>query len=70
MYFFGKWKELENILCEITEHSWYAVTDKWEFAQELGNTQDKIHNLHEAQEERRLKCQCFSPSRKGEQSLQ
>lgn len=37
----GKWMELENIiLSEVTQaqnnHMWYAITDNWIFAQNLG----------------------------------
>ena len=33
------------------------------------NTQDTIYRTHEAQEEGRPKCGCFSPSYKGEQNI-
>ena len=41
MKFLGKWMELENIiLSEVTqsqkEHKWYALSDKWILAPNLG----------------------------------
>jgi hypothetical protein len=44
------------------EVTWYALTDKWILAQELGNTQETIHRPHEVQEEGKLKCGLFGSS--------
>jgi len=44
------------------EHTWHVLTDKWIVAPKAQNTQDTIHRPHEAQEEGRPNCGCFSPS--------
>jgi len=66
MKFIDKWMELDNNILErcipITkENTWYALTDKWILAQNLGIPKI-IHRTYEAQEEGRPKCGCISPS--------
>jgi hypothetical protein len=62
MKFLGKWMKLENIILgEVTQsqkntHGMHSQTSP-----KAWNTQDTIHRLHEAQDER-PKYGCFSPS--------
>ena len=64
--FSGKWMELENtILSEVTQsqkntNSVYLLING--ISPEAQNTQDTIQRPHEAQEEKRPKSGCFSPS--------
>ena len=64
--FSGKWMELENtILSEVTQsqkntNSVYLLING--ISSEAQNTQDTIQRPHEAQEEKRPKSGCFSPS--------
>ena len=45
MKFLGKWMELKNIILrEVTKkHTWYALTDKWIWAQKSQNIHDITH---------------------------
>ena len=65
MKFLDKWMYLDDIiLSEVTQsqkntHDMHSLIS---FSPKAQNTQDTIYRPHEAQEEGRPKCGCFSPS--------
>jgi hypothetical protein len=62
MKFLGKWMELEIIiLSEVTQSQQNTRGMYSLISPKVWNTQDTIHRTHEAQEDRRPKCGCFSP---------
>jgi len=65
MKFIGKWMELECIILSEVIKSQKNTLGKHSLIVDICPkapiTQDTVHRLHEAQEEGRPKCRCFTP---------